>query len=127
MRGKQLDDPVDRKLLDSVAMTEEDIEDLYQLLAISKYDDRYVVPPVHAEGSGALMAQHCSLDEPGGALDRGGSHDGRTDDGPPTLPGLTAPDGGSRFRDSDGQVRFNLLGWNGAGRAPGIFGDGDSR
>jgi nitrate reductase beta subunit len=125
MRGRQLGDPPDRELLDSVGASADDIEDLYRLLAIAKYDDRYVIPRVHAEGSGALMAQHCSLDRPGGVADQAGHGEDRLGPvPPPALPGLTAPGGGSQFRDSDGQVRFNLLGWDGNSSAPGLFGTG---
>ncbi|MEV5987505.1 nitrate reductase subunit beta [Streptomyces sp. NPDC052051] len=119
MRARQLGDPVDQALLDSVGADAADLEDLYRLLAIAKYDDRYVVPKAHAEDSGALMAQHCSLDHP---------DEEERDAVPPPLPGAVEPDGGgSRFRDSDGTVRFNLLGWNGTGPAPGLFGDGSER
>ena len=47
-----------------------ELDDLYRLLAIAKYDDRYVIPKAHAEDAGRLMAQHeqmfCSLDTDGG-------------------------------------------------------------
>ena len=53
-----------------VGLSEEDVEDLFRLLAIARYEDRYVVPPAHAENAGRLLAQHstsgCSLDEEGG-------------------------------------------------------------
>ncbi|MFB7599096.1 nitrate reductase subunit beta [Streptomyces sp. NPDC056160] len=123
MRARQLGDPAPRDLLDRVGASADDIEDLYRLLAVAKYEERYVVPKAHAEGSGALMAQHCSLDHPGGVGDSGAREADRLGPlPPPALPGLTAPGGGSQFRDSEGQVRFNLLGWNGDGPAPGLFG-----
>jgi nitrate reductase beta subunit len=126
MRARQLGDPVDRALLDRVGASAADIEDLYRLLAIAKYDERYVIPKVHAEGSGALMAQHCSLDQPGGAGGPGDRDEDRLGPlPPPDLPGLSSPGGGSRFRDSDGRMRFNLLGWNGDSPAPGLFGAGE--
>jgi len=53
-----------------VGLSEQDAEDLFRLLAIARYEDRYVVPPAHAENAGRLLAQHatsgCSLDEEGG-------------------------------------------------------------
>ncbi|WP_069813414.1 nitrate reductase subunit beta [Streptomyces sp. TP-A0874] len=128
MRGRQLGDPVDEHLLETVGADAEQLEDLYRLLAIAKYEDRYVIPKVHAEGSGALMAQHCSLDRPGGAADQAAHLVDALGAPPPKLPGLSASsrptttEGGSHFRDSDGQVRFNLLGWDGSGPAPGLFG-----
>jgi nitrate reductase beta subunit len=127
MRAQQLGDPPDQDLLDQAGASAEDIEDLYRLLAIAKYDDRYVIPKVHAEGSGALMAQHCSLDYPGGVADLAAHDEDQRAAAPPPLPGLNPSAGGSQFRDGDGKVRFNLLGWNGNGPAPGLFGDGGSR
>jgi nitrate reductase beta subunit len=53
-----------------VGLSEADTEDLFRLLAIARYEDRYVVPPAHAEDAGRLMAQHslsgCSLESEGG-------------------------------------------------------------
>jgi nitrate reductase beta subunit len=69
MRAHQLGIPrnVDPSI---VGLSEEDVEDLFRLLAIARYEDRYVVPPAHAENAGRLLAQHstsgCSLDEEGG-------------------------------------------------------------
>ncbi|MDA8316793.1 MAG: hypothetical protein M0010_16720, partial [Actinomycetota bacterium] len=53
-----------------VGMTDEAAEDLFRLLAIARYEDRYVIPPAHAEDAGRLLAQHdlsgCSLESEGG-------------------------------------------------------------
>ncbi len=53
-----------------VGLSAEDVEDLFRLLAIARYEDRYVVPPAHAEDAGRLLAQHelsgCSLEGEGG-------------------------------------------------------------
>ncbi|MGW3472015.1 nitrate reductase subunit beta [Saccharopolyspora sp. NPDC000995] len=97
MRGNQLGDAADEGLLAAVGSTAEEMDDLYRLLAIAKYDERYVIPRVHAEDTGAQMAQHCPVGEAGG---------------------------GSQFRDSDGRRRFNLLGYSG-GPVPGLFGEED--
>ncbi|MBO0851028.1 MAG: nitrate reductase subunit beta, partial [Pseudonocardia sp.] len=114
MRAQQLGDPTDDGLLSSVGMTAEDIEDLYRILAIAKYDERYVIPKVHAEDTGRLQAQHCAVDYPGGVADLG-AHVTDT---------LADTGSGSQFRDGDGRVRFNLLGWNGTGRPAHLFGEG---
>jgi nitrate reductase / nitrite oxidoreductase, beta subunit len=99
-----------------------ELEDLFRLLAIGKYDDRYVIPPAHAEDAGRLAAQHeqlfCSLDGDGGP--------GMGGTGPPGPPGESFhppadPDGGQLFRADDGRMRFNLLGWDGRGDAPHLF------
>jgi nitrate reductase beta subunit len=69
MRAHQLGeqpqvDPAD------VGLSFDDAEDLFRLLAIARYEDRYVVPPAHAEDAGRLLAQHdlsgCSLESEGG-------------------------------------------------------------
>jgi len=125
MRSQQLGDPMDEQLLREVDMDAESMSDLYRLLAIAKYDERYVIPKAHAEDSGRQMPQHCSLDYPGGV---GDSAEHMED----TLSGL-APQhsagpgagagSGSQFLDSDGATRFNLLGWNGSDPTPGMFGN----
>ncbi len=74
-----------------------------------------MIPPAHAEDAGLLQAQHEQLfcSQPGGP--------------DADAPGAAAEsfhitaDGGQTFADSDGRVRFNLLGWDGHGRAPHLF------
>ena len=69
MRMHQLgvDVKVDPK---QVGLTEDDVEKLFRLLAIARYEDRYVIPPAHAVDAGRLLAQHsqsgCSLESEGG-------------------------------------------------------------
>ncbi|MGH3121686.1 MAG: nitrate reductase subunit beta, partial [Streptosporangiaceae bacterium] len=120
-RAGQLGLDLDENLPASVGASVEDLEDLYRLLAIAKYEDRYVIPPAHAEDAGALMGQHeqlfCSLDAEGGP--------GMGGTGPHGIqsyqPGRPAED--HSFRADDGRTHFNLLGWNGQGSAPGLFPD----
>ena len=52
-----------RSIPAAVGMTEEEMYDMYRLLAIAKYDERYVIPPAHAEQAHALeeLATECSL------------------------------------------------------------------
>ena len=91
MRAGQLGLPVPDGLPESVGATADNLEDLYRLLAIAKYEDRYVIPPAHAEDAGRLMAQHEELfcAQPGGP----DSFD------PPTDP---------QFRDDDGRLHLNV-------------------
>ena len=53
-----------------VGLSDAGADDLFRLLAIARYEDRYVVPPAHAEDAGRLLAQHslsgCSLETEGG-------------------------------------------------------------
>jgi nitrate reductase beta subunit len=46
----------------AVGMTEEDMYDMYRLLAIAKYDERYVIPPAHAEQAHSLEELATELD-----------------------------------------------------------------
>ncbi len=122
-RASQLGLDLDEDLPASVGATAEDLDDLYRLLAIAKYEDRYVIPPAHAEEAGRLMGQHeqlfCSLDTDGGP--------GMGGHGPPGPHGIASyrPTGSRAeahtVRADDGRTRFNLLGWNGSEPAPHLF------
>ncbi|MGE5134618.1 MAG: nitrate reductase subunit beta [Gemmatimonadota bacterium] len=124
MRAHQLGQPWDAALAAAVGAAPADLEDLFRLLAIAKYGERYVIPQAHSEDAGRLAAQHeqlfsCSLDTDGGP--------GMGGQGPPGPAESFHPGGaaaGQTFRDSGGQVRFNLLGWDGRGSAPHLFPDG---
>jgi nitrate reductase / nitrite oxidoreductase, beta subunit len=124
MRAAQLGLDPDPGLPASVGAEQADLEDLYRLLAIAKYEDRYVIPPAHAEDAGRLMSQHeqlfCSLDHLKGEGEAGGGP-GMGGTGPPGPAGAVHPGGSQTFRGSDGRVHFNLLGWDGAGDAPHLF------
>jgi nitrate reductase beta subunit len=50
----------------AVGMTEESVYEMYRLLAIAKYEDRYVIPKAHAETARGLEETACSLDIDGG-------------------------------------------------------------
>jgi len=126
-RAGQLGLELDEDLPASVGATPEDLDDLYRLLAIAKYEQRYVIPPAHAEEAGRLMGQHeqlfCSLDSDGGpGMGGTGPHGiqawrpadaGRPED--------SAPGQDHTFRADDGRTHFNLLGWDGQGSAPHLF------
>jgi nitrate reductase beta subunit len=112
----------------SVGASQADLEDLYRLLAIAKYDDRYVVPPAHTEDAGLLMAQHeqlfCSLDTDGGpGMGGTGPPGGSSVESfhPAGPAGAGQPGDSQLFRGDDGQLRFNLLGWDGHGSNPHLF------
>ncbi len=114
-RAAQLGVDVDEQLPASVGATADELDDLYRLLAIAKYEDRYVIPPAHTEEAGTLMGQHeqlfCSLDTDGGP--------GMGGMGPP------GPHGVGSYRPGDPpkteRARFNLLDWDGAGPVAGMF------
>jgi nitrate reductase / nitrite oxidoreductase, beta subunit len=68
MRQKEVRGQVDDGSLTAVGMTAQDLEAMYRLLAIAKYDDRYVIPKAHTETANRLMEQQgaCGLDFDGG-------------------------------------------------------------
>lgn len=49
MRAKTLGKVPSGILLEKIGMTPEVIEEMYRLLAIAKYEDRFVIPPAHKE------------------------------------------------------------------------------
>jgi nitrate reductase beta subunit len=49
MRKREVLGEHDAATPESVGMSVEDVEDMYRLLAIADYDDRYVIPQAHAE------------------------------------------------------------------------------
>jgi nitrate reductase beta subunit len=117
MRAGQLGLDLDQDLPASVGTDPAGLDELYRLLAIAKYDERYVIPRAHAEDAGRLSAQHeqmfCSL-EGGGGPGPGGT-------GPAGSVESFHGEDHRTFRADDGRVRFNLLGWNGSGGAPHLF------
>jgi nitrate reductase / nitrite oxidoreductase, beta subunit len=127
MRAHQLGQAADAGLAAAAGASPGELEELFRLLAIAKYDQRYVIPAAHAEDAGRLQAQHeqlftrCSLDSDGGP--------GMGGHGPPASAEAfhagTEP-ARQTFRDGDGTVRFNLLGWDGRGTAPHLFPERDS-
>jgi nitrate reductase beta subunit len=68
MRKREVLGEHDTQLPDAAGMSVQDVEDMYRLLAIAKYEDRYVIPQAHAELADRLMEQQgtCGLDFEGG-------------------------------------------------------------
>jgi nitrate reductase beta subunit len=64
MRTLQLSGERDEELARSVGLDVGELEAMYRLLAIAKYDDRYVIPKAHGELAARLEAEHagCSLE-----------------------------------------------------------------
>jgi nitrate reductase beta subunit len=127
MRDINLGREPQETIAEGVSMTGEQVYDMYRLLALAKYDERYVIPPAHAEQAHGLeeLATECSLDYEGG-------------------PGMSGPFGESSggaspiavenfrmLRDRqtsdtiaapvDKDSRVNLLNWDGKGRPDGLF------
>jgi nitrate reductase / nitrite oxidoreductase, beta subunit len=112
-----------------VGMTGEQVYDLYRLLALAKYDERYVIPPAHAEQAHGLeeLATECSLDYEGGPGMGGSGPFGESSGGPSPI----AVENFRMLRDRqtsdtpagpvDKGSRVNLLNWDGKGRPDGLF------
>ncbi len=68
MRQRTLGEDPDPQIGRSVGMSAGEIEDMYRLLAIAKYDERYVIPLAHREVADNLAARQggCGLDFAGG-------------------------------------------------------------
>ena len=110
-------------------MTGEQMYDMYRLLAIAKYDERYVIPPAHAEQAHSLeeLATECSLDYDGGPGMGGSGPFGESSGGPTPI----AVENFHMLRDRqtadtvvappDKASRVNLLNWDGKGRPAGLF------
>jgi nitrate reductase / nitrite oxidoreductase, beta subunit len=117
------------EIADAVGMTPDEVEDMYRLLAIAKYDERYVIPPAHAEQRDMYDEAHqleemaCSLDYDGGPGMGGSGPFGEMSGGP--LPIAVENFQALKQRQtSDSLVdpgdtprRVNLLNWDGKGAA----------
>jgi nitrate reductase beta subunit len=106
-------------IAESVGMTGQEIKDMYRLLAIAKYEERYVIPPAHYEDAHKLenIATECSLNVDGGPGMGGMDGSFGTDPDRGADPGVGTPGGPGRPEG----VRINLLTWNGKGTPGGLF------
>ena len=68
MRDVHLGREADPEIAAAVGMSGEQVEAMYRLLAIAKYDERYVIPTAHAEDAHRLeeLATDCAVSEYGG-------------------------------------------------------------
>lgn len=68
MRNQQTGKTSESALLERVGMDAQEVEDMYRLLAIAKYNDRFVIPPAHREEVEDLFSEQgsCGLDFAGG-------------------------------------------------------------
>ncbi|MBK5249576.1 MAG: nitrate reductase subunit beta, partial [Actinomycetales bacterium] len=136
MRDIAMDREANDAIPESVGMTPGDMRAMYRLLALAKYDERYVIPPAHAEQAHGLeeLATECSLDYDGGP-GMGGSGPFGEGSGTQTplavenfaaLQNRQTSDFGTD--PSDKAARVNLLNWDGKGKPGGLFprrSDGD--
>jgi nitrate reductase beta subunit len=51
MRAKSIDGVIDHAIAERVGLTAEAIDEMYQIMAIANYEDRFVIPTSHREGA----------------------------------------------------------------------------
>jgi nitrate reductase beta subunit len=135
MRDLNLGRDADDAIPEGVGMTGESMYEMYRLLALAKYDERYVIPTAHAEEAHHLeeLATDCALNYEGG----------------PGMGGAGAAGGSGPFGEASGRAnpiavenfhmlrqrqtsdrptdpadkhrRVNLLNWDGKGTPAGLF------
>ncbi len=123
MRRVSLGEELDEGIAQAAGMTGSEVTALYRLLAIAKYDDRYVIPSAYAEQGHALEETACSLDVEGGPGMMPSGPFGESSGRPvpvsiETFHALKA----RQTDDSSGDqgARVNLLNWDGRSTA-GLF------
>ncbi len=144
MRDLNLGRPPDPSIPAAVGFTEQDAQDMHRLLAVAKYEERYVIPTAHTELGDPARAAHnleelatgCSLDYEGGPGMGGSGPFGETSGGasPIAVENYHAlaqrQTADTLVSPADKANRVNLLNWDGKGAPPGLFPtrpeDGDS-
>jgi len=125
-RRINLGEPPDEDIAAAVGMTGSAIDAMYRLLAIAKYDQRYVIPSAHAEAAAGLeeLATGCSLDYEGGP----GAYFGEASGTPvpvavESFHAMADRQRADTFADpaDPNRSRVNLLNWDGRGTPEGMF------
>jgi nitrate reductase beta subunit len=108
-------------------MTGGELVEMYRLLGIAKYEERYVIPTAYEGDAHELEEIGCSLDVDGGPGMTGsgpfGEGSGRaTPVSVETFHALRDRQTSDRVTDtSQPGARINLLNWDGKGRPAGLF------
>ncbi|MEU5883773.1 nitrate reductase subunit beta [Spirillospora sp. NPDC047279] len=124
MRDTNLGRPADPGKAEAAGMSARDMEDMYRLLALAKYDERYVIPTQAQAQAAALEETVCPVDygEPGGEGPFGEAS-GRVE--PASVESFHAlkqrQTSGALVDPGDRKGRVNLLNWDGKGRPDGLF------
>ena len=141
MRDVNLGQPRRPEIADAVGMSGAEIEDMFRLLALAKYDERYVIPSVHGElheRAGELEELACSLDYDEGPGMGGSGPFGESSGGPAPIAvenfhALRQRQTSDALIDAgDAPRRVDLLNWDGKGAASDVMpprrsDDGDVR
>ena len=116
---------------EAVGMTGDQVQEMYRLLAVAKYEERYVIPTAHTEVARELEEMACSLDFEGGP-GMGGAGPFGSSSGQPTpvavenFHALAARQTADSPYGPSTPGRVNLLNWDGNGRPSGLFPPEDS-
>jgi nitrate reductase / nitrite oxidoreductase, beta subunit len=128
LRGINLGKEPDGSIPAAVGMSEESMYEMYRLMAIAKYDDRYVIPKAHAEQAHELEELGCSLDyDDGPGMYSGPFGEASGKPAPVAVETFRAlqqrqtTDRPAGARELHGRV--NLLNWDGNGTPEGMFPD----
>ena len=119
----------DESIPNAVGMTGDVMYEMYRLMAIAKYEDRYVIPTAHFERAHELEELGCSLDFDGGAYEMGAGPLGEASGRP--MPVAVETFQALKERQTSGEAtssetlrgRVNLLNWDGNGVPAGLFPD----
>lgn len=124
MRDLNLGEEPNEAIAASVGMTGAEVQEMYRLLAIAKYEDRYVIPTAHVEQAEALEELACSLDFDGGP-GMGGAGPFGASSGPAVPVAVETFHALQKRQTADRPStpgRVNLLNWDGKGDPPdGLF------
>jgi nitrate reductase beta subunit len=110
----------------AVGMTPASVREMYRLLAVAKYEERYVIPAAHTETAAELDEMACSLDYEGGP-GMGGAGPFGSSSGTPVpvavenFHGLAARQTADSPYGPSTTGRVNLLNWDGRGTPSGLF------
>jgi nitrate reductase beta subunit len=126
MRDINLGREPDGAIPATVGMTEQEMYDMYRLLAIAKYDERYVIPPAHAEQAHSLeeLATECAVSDYGGGNPEifGEGSGSLTPIAVENFQMLADRQTSDTLAGPAGKAsRVNLLNWDGKGAPSGIF------
>ena len=108
-------------------MTGAEIQKMYRLMAIAKYEERYVIPSAHLEDAHNLEEIGCSLDVDGGPGmgQTGVFGEASGTPMPVAVENFAALQARQRGEDPTGNEelggRVNLLNWDGRGNPQGLF------
>ncbi|KZF09801.1 4Fe-4S dicluster domain-containing protein, partial [Rhodococcus sp. EPR-147] len=127
MRDITLGREPDADIPASVGMSEEEMYEMYRLMAIAKYEERYVIPTAHHEQAAKLDEMACSLDyEEGPGMFESGAFGEASGRPAPvsveTFHALKHRQTSDTAAGADSLAgRVNLLNWDGNGVPSGMF------